>query len=763
MPRARGLTFESFSRNVHTWVWGFGSPDDGNAGDVPYGPTCVICNDEYQAGSIVCKIQTCDHTFHHQCITQWWARSTRCPVCNNNLGSAHRFRVSSERSLGSASLSLSRSSSNADSIRSGLVLVGYSNSDPQLIRRSRSYYDIHSILGTEDMERLRENILARSPVATPLRESRSESSLPRLPYGPVELLSSSPSWNMLPLDDRLQPVEELADEFQPSARGANRELDSIHEAQEIHDVQHSARRTPSLAGGPTSPAPGSAVPSGSLSHVGTPLASAVGVAHLAPLVAASTMAPEGAPGGPMAPTAGQVALLGRLEILASVPQARVDGMPRADRSVERTSARGQEAEVDEAESTAHPVSTISPRGGTLLNGGGLQHKQYPQHAAPIERTFFCSLPSSNAPNRIVAAFPNFRVAVPHTTPLRSANLRLGGDARYAYANNDMFSLFRAAPMESFVDNKVSSNSMGSSGDMSMPLPGGAPPPVRRSVSTAVPAPFRVSAAAAQAGLGDSMGGYMTPLCAQDSGNMNGVVHQGSNLGGLPRNGILGPKENGPRIRVAVLPPQNVHAVVSDRQQPHQVPISVFRQNTCGELSTQASTTTPTVATSAAIRAPMSGEMSVPIPLGPAPPGVFRVGPSSTPQNNSRNGMHNGGIHNSGRHNGGIHNSGIHNSAMHNGAIRNGIRHGMNEQRAGDASVPVPPIGTDFNQVVRQQNGQPGVHDNCASRLNGARIPPPTLRANSNAVLAPMIQPAALWAPHFYSGRRTLPATMTVSP
>lgn len=46
--------------------------------------TCTICQDELQSGT---RIRHCGHTFHSDCISQWFTMNTRCPVCRHDIRS----------------------------------------------------------------------------------------------------------------------------------------------------------------------------------------------------------------------------------------------------------------------------------------------------------------------------------------------------------------------------------------------------------------------------------------------------------------------------------------------------------------------------------------------------------------------------------------------------------------------------------------------------------------------------------------------------
>lgn len=43
---------------------------------------CAICQDTMTASA---RLTRCNHHFHQECITQWFATSVRCPVCRNDI------------------------------------------------------------------------------------------------------------------------------------------------------------------------------------------------------------------------------------------------------------------------------------------------------------------------------------------------------------------------------------------------------------------------------------------------------------------------------------------------------------------------------------------------------------------------------------------------------------------------------------------------------------------------------------------------------
>jgi len=46
---------------------------------------CAICQEAMGSGSIVRKINDCQHTFHKSCIDTWFQRSVNCPNCRTDI------------------------------------------------------------------------------------------------------------------------------------------------------------------------------------------------------------------------------------------------------------------------------------------------------------------------------------------------------------------------------------------------------------------------------------------------------------------------------------------------------------------------------------------------------------------------------------------------------------------------------------------------------------------------------------------------------
>jgi len=45
--------------------------------------SCAICQDAISSGG--CRIRSCHHEFHRNCLTNWFGMSVRCPVCRHDI------------------------------------------------------------------------------------------------------------------------------------------------------------------------------------------------------------------------------------------------------------------------------------------------------------------------------------------------------------------------------------------------------------------------------------------------------------------------------------------------------------------------------------------------------------------------------------------------------------------------------------------------------------------------------------------------------
>lgn len=49
--------------------------------------TCAICQ---EAVTCATRIRACGHSFHSQCIHEWFTMNTRCPICRHDIRDLHR-------------------------------------------------------------------------------------------------------------------------------------------------------------------------------------------------------------------------------------------------------------------------------------------------------------------------------------------------------------------------------------------------------------------------------------------------------------------------------------------------------------------------------------------------------------------------------------------------------------------------------------------------------------------------------------------------
>ena len=49
------------------------------------GPSCAVCLGDYESGEMIRQLPDCHHHFHQDCIDQWLATHTTCPMCRRSL------------------------------------------------------------------------------------------------------------------------------------------------------------------------------------------------------------------------------------------------------------------------------------------------------------------------------------------------------------------------------------------------------------------------------------------------------------------------------------------------------------------------------------------------------------------------------------------------------------------------------------------------------------------------------------------------------
>mmetsp|Transcript_17109 Transcript_17109/g.29868 ORF Transcript_17109/g.29868 Transcript_17109/m.29868 type:complete len:270 (-) Transcript_17109:684-1493(-) len=59
-------------------------------------PTCAICLEDIEMGSMKRALQGCGHEFHSDCIIKWIVRKASCPLCNMALKSKTELPCESE-------------------------------------------------------------------------------------------------------------------------------------------------------------------------------------------------------------------------------------------------------------------------------------------------------------------------------------------------------------------------------------------------------------------------------------------------------------------------------------------------------------------------------------------------------------------------------------------------------------------------------------------------------------------------------------------
>jgi hypothetical protein len=51
----------------------------------PLEDPCAICQESMESGTVIRKINACDHSFHKTCIDTWFQRSVNCPNCRADI------------------------------------------------------------------------------------------------------------------------------------------------------------------------------------------------------------------------------------------------------------------------------------------------------------------------------------------------------------------------------------------------------------------------------------------------------------------------------------------------------------------------------------------------------------------------------------------------------------------------------------------------------------------------------------------------------
>jgi hypothetical protein len=56
-----------------------------NGTSVPENSRCSICQDSIIPADVCRKLIPCGHTYHKNCIDQWFNRSVVCPTCRHDI------------------------------------------------------------------------------------------------------------------------------------------------------------------------------------------------------------------------------------------------------------------------------------------------------------------------------------------------------------------------------------------------------------------------------------------------------------------------------------------------------------------------------------------------------------------------------------------------------------------------------------------------------------------------------------------------------
>lgn len=54
-----------------------------NCQQTEIGCECTICKDIFLLGQKLTTLETCSHTFHHNCINEWGKYKQECPLCRS--------------------------------------------------------------------------------------------------------------------------------------------------------------------------------------------------------------------------------------------------------------------------------------------------------------------------------------------------------------------------------------------------------------------------------------------------------------------------------------------------------------------------------------------------------------------------------------------------------------------------------------------------------------------------------------------------------
>ena len=52
---------------------------------LPEDSMCVICHEGFQLGAVTCRLPSCTHTYHAQCVGEWLRVRATCPLCKSEV------------------------------------------------------------------------------------------------------------------------------------------------------------------------------------------------------------------------------------------------------------------------------------------------------------------------------------------------------------------------------------------------------------------------------------------------------------------------------------------------------------------------------------------------------------------------------------------------------------------------------------------------------------------------------------------------------
>lgn len=98
LPRVE-LSIEQLNLNttIETWVRDIEASEEETETEAENEPdSCCICREPFNDGSVIRKINRCQHKFHISCIDTWLQSNTTCPLCRSSVRPL-LFDISSNR------------------------------------------------------------------------------------------------------------------------------------------------------------------------------------------------------------------------------------------------------------------------------------------------------------------------------------------------------------------------------------------------------------------------------------------------------------------------------------------------------------------------------------------------------------------------------------------------------------------------------------------------------------------------------------------